>query len=58
VVTVGGLAALVAAAREAARPFVPEPISPEAWRQHVFDLLVNGLGPAARGDGDATRAGL
>lgn len=48
VVTVGGLAALVAAAREAARPFLPEPISPESWRQHVFDLLVNGLRPHAR----------
>jgi TetR/AcrR family transcriptional regulator len=45
VVTVGGLSALVAAAREAARPFLAEPISPEAWRQHVFDLLVNGLRP-------------
>jgi AcrR family transcriptional regulator len=57
VVTVGGLAALVAAAREAARPFLPEPISSEAWRQHVFDLLVNGLKPA-RADGatDASRA--
>jgi TetR/AcrR family transcriptional regulator len=43
VVTVGGLSALVAAAREAARPFLPEPISAEAWRRHVFDLLVNGL---------------
>jgi AcrR family transcriptional regulator len=46
VVTVGGLAALVASAREAARPFVREPIAPEAWRRHVFDLLLNGLGPA------------
>ncbi len=43
VVTVGGLAALVASAREAARPFLSEQISPEIWRQHVFDLLVNGL---------------
>jgi len=54
VVTVGGLAALVAAAREAASPFLPEPISPESWRQHVFDLLVNGLRPHARVGGEAS----
>jgi AcrR family transcriptional regulator len=46
VVTVGGLAALVASSREAARPFVGELLSPEAWRDHVFDLLLNGLAPA------------
>ncbi len=45
VVTIGGLAALVASSREAVRPFVREPIEPEAWRRHVIDLLVNGLGP-------------
>jgi len=45
VVTIGGLAALVASAREAARPFVTEPLAPEAWRRHVFELLLNGLGP-------------
>lgn len=47
VVTVGGLAALVATSRDAVRPFVREPIAPEAWRRHVVDLLVNGLGPPA-----------
>jgi AcrR family transcriptional regulator len=57
VVTVGGLAALVASAREAARPFVHEPIAPEAWRRHVFDLLVNGLGPA-RSAAEAVRGAL
>jgi TetR/AcrR family transcriptional regulator len=46
VVTVGGLAALVASAQEAARPFVAEPLPPEAWRRHVFELLLNGLAPA------------
>jgi AcrR family transcriptional regulator len=51
VVTVGGLAALVASAREAARPFLAEPIAPEEWRRHVFDLLVNGLGTAHEGVG-------
>jgi AcrR family transcriptional regulator len=69
VVTVGGLAALVASSREAARPFVQEPLAPEAWRRHVFDLLVNGLaparpaapapnGPAAPGDGSITGASV
>lgn len=43
VVTVGGLAALVASAQEAARPFVAEPLAPEAWRRHVLDLLLHGL---------------
>ncbi len=46
VVTVGGLAALVASAREATRPFVAEPIAPDEWRRHAFELLVNGLAPA------------
>jgi len=45
-VTVGGLAALVASAREAARPFVDEPIAPEAWRRHALDLLVHGVAAA------------
>ncbi|MFT3913632.1 MAG: TetR/AcrR family transcriptional regulator [Anaeromyxobacteraceae bacterium] len=49
VVTVGGLAALVASAREAARPFVDAPLQPEAWRRHVFELLLNGLGPGRTG---------
>jgi TetR/AcrR family transcriptional regulator len=43
VVTVGGLAALVPSTREAARPFVDEPLQPEAWRRHVLALLVHGL---------------
>ncbi len=45
-VTVGGLAALVASAREAARPFIDSRIAPEAWRRHAFDLLVNGVAAA------------
>jgi len=48
VVTVGGLAALVASAQEAARPFVETPPSPEAWRRHVQDLLLHGLAPKGR----------
>jgi AcrR family transcriptional regulator len=43
VVTVGGVAALVASTREAARPFSVEPPDPESWRRHVLDLLVHGL---------------
>ena len=53
VVTVGGLAALVASSREAARPFTGEPLAPEAWRRHVYDLLVNGLAPRATPPGRA-----
>jgi len=53
VVTVGGLAALVASSREAARPFFPEPIAPDEWRRHVFDLLVNGLRPARLNGGSS-----
>lgn len=49
VVTIGGLAALVASAQEAARPFLERPLPPEAWRQHVFQLLLHGLSPGAEG---------
>ncbi len=53
VVTVGGLAALVTSTREAARPFLAEPLQPETWRRSVLDLLVHGLtrGPSASGNG-------
>jgi AcrR family transcriptional regulator len=53
VVTIGGLAALVASSGDAARPFTGEPLAPEAWRQHVYHLLMNGLAPghAAAGNG-------
>jgi AcrR family transcriptional regulator len=58
VVSVGGLAALVAATREAARPFVADEVQPEAWRRQVLQLLVHGLAPrpngaSAPGDGAA-----
>ncbi len=53
VLSIGGLAALIAAARESARPFVDGPISPETWRRSLHDLLlygaVAGRGPAAQG---------
>jgi AcrR family transcriptional regulator len=48
VVTVGGVAALVASTREAARPFVGEAPDADTWRRHVLDLLVHGL---SRGGG-------
>jgi TetR/AcrR family transcriptional regulator len=54
VMTVGGVAALVASTREAARPFTGEAPEPEAWRRHVLDLLVHGLSRTA---GAAVRSG-
>jgi hypothetical protein len=49
VVTVGGLAALVGSTREAARPFLSEPLQADAWRRNVLELLVHGLSPRADG---------
>jgi AcrR family transcriptional regulator len=46
VVTVGGVAALVASTRVMARQFAGDPPEPEAWRRHVLDLLVHGLSRA------------
>ncbi len=43
VLSIGGLAALVASAHEAARPFFGQPIPAEAWRQHLYDLLLHGV---------------
>jgi len=51
VVTVGGVAALVASTREAARPCTTEPPDPETWRGHVLDLLVHGLRREPRASG-------
>ncbi|HVP69442.1 MAG TPA: TetR family transcriptional regulator [Anaeromyxobacteraceae bacterium] len=51
VATIGSLAALVAAAQEAARPFLPPPgPSNEDWKRHTADLLLYGLlgGPGTR----------
>jgi AcrR family transcriptional regulator len=56
VVTVGGLAALVASAQEAVRPFMSAPLPPEAWRDHVLRVLSHGLAPAtAHGGNGAVR---
>jgi len=43
VLSIGGLAALVASAHEAARPFFDEPIAPEVWRRHLYDMLLHGI---------------
>jgi AcrR family transcriptional regulator len=50
VLSIGGLAALVASAHEAARPFFDQPIPAEAWRRHLYDLLLHGV-LACPGDG-------
>jgi AcrR family transcriptional regulator len=49
VLCIGGLAALVASAHEAARPFFAgEPPSLDDWRRNLQDLLLHGVaGPAA-----------
>jgi TetR/AcrR family transcriptional regulator len=46
VVTVGGMAALVVSAQEAARPFIETPLPADAWRRHVHELLLHGLAPS------------
>jgi AcrR family transcriptional regulator len=54
VVTVGGLAALVASAGDADRSFGGVHIAPDAWRRHVVEMLVNGVG--GRGGREAAGA--
>jgi AcrR family transcriptional regulator len=46
VVTVGGLAALVASAGDGDRVFGGVHIAPDAWRRHVQAILVHGVGGA------------
>jgi AcrR family transcriptional regulator len=53
VVTVCGVAALVASTRQVAGPFTGVPPDPEAWRRHVLDLLAHGLSRPAGPDGAA-----
>jgi AcrR family transcriptional regulator len=48
VVTIGGLAALLASAQEASRPFVETPLAAETWRRHVHEVLLHGLAPGQR----------
>jgi AcrR family transcriptional regulator len=43
VLSVGGLATLASSAHGVTRLFVDRQITPEQWREHLQDLLVNGL---------------
>jgi AcrR family transcriptional regulator len=43
VLSIAGLAALVASAHDATRLFFETPVPPEAWRQHLYDLLLHGV---------------
>jgi TetR/AcrR family transcriptional regulator len=43
VLSIGGLAALVAAAHEAARPFLEAPLPTEVWRSNVYEMLLHGV---------------
>jgi TetR/AcrR family transcriptional regulator len=43
VLTIGALAALVASAHEASRPFFDSPVQPDVWRRHLYDLLLHGI---------------
>lgn len=45
IITIGGLSALVASAHEVAHLFTGRQVSPEQWRDHLHDLLVNGIVP-------------
>lgn len=53
VVTIGGLAAFAASAHETVRIFVDRPLTAEAVRQHLFDLLLRGILPREAGSGAA-----
>ncbi len=52
VLTIGGLAAFAASAQDTARVFMDRPISAEAVREHLFEVLLHGILP--RGDGSET----
>jgi TetR/AcrR family transcriptional regulator len=60
VLAIGGLAALVASAHEATRPFFDAPVSPDEWRRQLYELLLHGTLPCpdvpARLDGSSTVA--
>ncbi len=47
VLSIGGLASLVAAAQEATRAFLPQPVSIDEWRQHAYSLLLHGVATRA-----------
>jgi TetR/AcrR family transcriptional regulator len=58
VLSIGGLAALVASAHEAARPFFDEPIAPDIWRRHLYDMLLRGILTGPPADGASTQDAL
>ena len=43
--SIGGLAAFAASAHESSRIFLEHPVTPEALRAHLSDLLLSGLLP-------------
>ena len=43
VLSICGLAAVVACVHAASRPFFPSPMSTDEWREHAFRLLLNGV---------------
>lgn len=43
VLTIGALAALIAAAHPTAQPFLEHVLPVEAWREHLYDLLLHGV---------------
>jgi AcrR family transcriptional regulator len=45
VLSIGGLAAFAASAHESSRIFLEHPVTPEALREHLSDLLLHGLLP-------------
>jgi len=45
VLTVGGIAALIASAHEATAALLEAPIPPESWRRHLRDVMLHGLLP-------------
>jgi AcrR family transcriptional regulator len=45
VLSIGGLAAFAASAHESSRIFLEHPVTPEALRAHLSDLLLHGLLP-------------
>jgi TetR/AcrR family transcriptional regulator len=47
VLTIAGIAALLASVHEVTKLFVDRPLTPQEWRTHLHDLLVNGLVPCA-----------
>src|ERR687888_512374 len=49
----GAPAVVGASAHEASRPFFELPVQPEAWRRHLYDLLLHGLMACPPADGAA-----